>query len=174
MAAEGGRAGTSSVCTGQQCVSTYRGGWAEGGMLPISLSSVPSAPKGVNQKATGLDGDPCVSSEGKRKAVGCWEGRDMAGAQGCLGLSLSCKQASSQQTEPVKRLQSEGQARAAQVVVWSAMAAQRKKGLDCGFFESSLHNLKLGGTQKSHIVSPCLCQLESWLRVSRDNNHTKG
>lgn len=92
-----------------------------------------SAPKGVNQKATGHDGDPCVSSEGKGKSVGCWEGRDMAGAQGCLGLSSSCKQANSQQTEQVKRLQTGGQARAAQVVFWSAVTAQRKKGLDCGF-----------------------------------------
>lgn len=84
----------------------------------------------------------------------------MEGAQGRLGLSSSCKQASSQQTEQVKRLRSGGRAMAAQVVIWSAMAAQGKKVLDCGFdffvlfFESSLHNLKLGGTQKSHIVSP--------------------
>lgn len=88
----------------------------------------------MSQKATGHDGDPCVSSEGKGKSVGCWEGRDMAGAQGCLGLSSSsCKQANSQQTEQVKRLQTGGQARAAQVVFWSAVTAQRKKGLDCGF-----------------------------------------
>lgn len=48
----------------------------------------------------------------------------MAGAQGRLGLSSSCKQASSQQTEQVKRLHSGGRATAAQVVIWSAMAAQ--------------------------------------------------
>lgn len=63
----------------------------------------------------------------------------MAGAQGCLGLSSSCKQASSQQTEQEKRPQSEGQAtaaqvaEAAQVVIWSAMAAQGEKVLECGF-----------------------------------------
>lgn len=58
----------------------------------------------------------------------------MAGAQGCLGLlSSSCKQASSRQTEQVKRPQSGGWAAAAQVVIWSAMAAQGEKVLECGF-----------------------------------------
>lgn len=36
----------------------------------LFLSSMPSAPKGVNQKATGHDGDPCVSSARGKKSCG--------------------------------------------------------------------------------------------------------
>lgn len=72
-------------------------------MLPISLPSGPSAPKGVTQKATGHDGDPCVSSEGEKKSHGMLGREKRGGAQGRLGLSPSCKQAGSQQTEQVQR-----------------------------------------------------------------------
>lgn len=78
-------------------------------MLPISFCPLCPQPQRVWTRKLLAMMVTRVSSEGKRKAVGCWEGRDMAGAQGCLGLSSSCKQANSQQTEQVKRLQTGGQ-----------------------------------------------------------------
>lgn len=119
---------TSSVCAGRQCVSTWRGGW---GMLPISFCPLCPQPQRVWTRKLLASMVTRVSSEGKRKAVGCWEGRDMAGAQGCLGLSSSCKQANSQQTGQVKRLQTGGQGCPSRLLV--RRDSPKEKGLDCGF-----------------------------------------
>lgn len=147
-------------------------------MLPFSLSSGPSALKGVNQKPQ--SGDPCEFCRETEKLWDVGKGGTWQGPK----VALDCR-------------------RLVNKLVLSRQSKQNDRNLEAGprlpksssgppwqpkgkgsrlwflnffffFFESSLHNLKLGGTQKSHLVSPCTCQLESWLRVSRDNNHTKG